>query len=292
MVHDRYISNLDKSSDILTAPLPEAQIKPQINTAHQQSTLLAEKEKSLDQLQQEKLQRLLRNLIPTNGDIDASAKQQLADNFLGKGVLQTETKTDTTTNTATNTVVSSATVSVDEAMAYVSESVSTEFQPWQPLTSQWADNGRPEWAQEPFDILIITVNKVNLALPLQALDSIYPIESEITPLFAQAKWFIGLQPSLTGNIKVIDTTQFLMPERIEKYSQEAFKYTVAINGSGWGLAVNSLEQPLTIDPDTIRWRARRSERPWFAGTVKEHMCVLLDIPTLAKHLVEKDKNIL
>jgi len=263
-------------------------VSPKTKTASsiKRTQQLAEKEDTLDQQQQAKLQRLLRNLIPTNGDLDASVKQQLADNFLGKGVAQDTLTKDIKTDS--NTLEAAALAVDTENNSSLSQA--TAFQEWQPLTSKWSDNGRPEWAQEPFDILIVTVNNVNVALPLQALDSIYPIESEITPLFAQAEWFIGLQKSLTGNIKVIDTTQFLMPERAGKYSREDFKYTVAINGSGWGLAVNDLEQPLTVDPDTIRWRVRRSERPWFAGTVKDHMCVLLDIPALAQSLKEKDKN--
>jgi purine-binding chemotaxis protein CheW len=63
-----------------------------------------------------------------------------------------------------------------------------------------------------------------------------------------------------------------------------------INGLKWGLAVNGIDQPITIDPEHIRWRPRRSQRPWMAGTVKDHMCVLLDIPVFGEILAAEDHN--
>ncbi|MFT5118912.1 MAG: purine-binding chemotaxis protein CheW, partial [Kiritimatiellia bacterium] len=101
------------------------------------------------------------------------------------------------------------------------------------------------------------------------------------------EWFMGLQKTLIGNINVINTTQFVMPERYDKSAENAFKFNVAINGSGWGLAVDDIDQPIAINPDDIRWRVNRAQQPWMAGTVKEHMCVLLDIPTLAEMFTKK-----
>ena len=58
----------------------------------------------------------------------------------------------------------------------------------------------------------------------------------------------------------------------------------------WGLAVDSVNQPITLQPDDVKWRGDRSKRPWLAGTVKDHMCALLDIPRIGQILVEADKN--
>lgn len=156
------------------------------------------------------------------------------------------------------------------------------------LGSQWNENGRPEWAQERFDILLLEIDGLQLAVPLVALGQIHEIDEEITPLFGQSGWFMGLQNTPDGNVKVVNTAKFIMPERSK--DQHNYKYVISINGVGWGLAVDNIKQPITIDPEAIRWRPKRDSRPWMAGMVKDHMCVLLDIPKVGEILQTQDKN--
>ena len=177
-----------------------------------------------------------------------------------------------------------------DGLAVPIDMMSTSPHRWEPLGHEWQENGRPAWAENSFDVLLVEVNGVKLALPLEALDGIYPLENDLTPLFGQAKWFMGLQKTITGNISIINTAQFVMPERYHKEHTSEIKYSVAINGSGWGLAVDKIHQPVPVNPDDIRWRVRRAERPWMAGTVKDHMCALLDIPYLDHSLKTQDRN--
>ena len=156
------------------------------------------------------------------------------------------------------------------------------------LANQWNENGRPEWAQESFDILLLEVNGLQLAVPLMTLGQIHEIDDEITPLFGQSDWFMGLQKTPDGNVKVVDTAKFIMPERYR--NQHNYKYIISIHDLYWGLAVDNIKQPITIDPEAIRWRPKRDSRPWMAGMVKDHMCVLLDIPKMGEILQKQDKN--
>lgn len=164
----------------------------------------------------------------------------------------------------------------------------TDFLAMPILGSQWNENGRPEWAQERFDILLLEIDGLQLAVPLVALGQIHEIDEEITPLFGQSDWFMGLQKTPDGNVKVVNTAKFIMPERYK--GQHNYKYVISINGLDWGLAVDGIKQPITIDPEAIRWRPKRDSRPWMAGTVKDHMCVLLDIPKVGEILQTQDKN--
>jgi purine-binding chemotaxis protein CheW len=179
--------------------------------------------------------------------------------------------------------VSNAEVSLKEALKV---EASTDAVPI--LANQWNDNGRPEWAQESFDILLLEVNGLQLAVPLMTLGQIHEIDDEITPLFGQSDWFMGLQKTPDGNVKVVDTAKFIMPERYR--NQHNYKYIISIHDLYWGLAVDNIKQPITIDPEAIRWRPKRDSRPWMAGMVKDHMCVLLDIPKMGEILQKKDKN--
>ncbi len=214
---------------------------PEVSVAEQEPL---EVNPSLQKWQKEQLQSLLKNLAPVPEDILDSSL-------------------------ITHTVP-----------AVIEEPVNHQAQS-HPLPYLWNDNGRPEWAQKPFDVLLVTVRGVHLALPLRALDGIYPLDDKLTPLFEQPKWCMGLKKTLIGNIKIVDTELFIMPESYKETEVKQYHYCLPINDSGWGLAIDSMYQPVTIDPNTIKWRKNRQQRQWVAGTLKDHLCVLLDIPTFA-----------
>lgn len=155
---------------------------------------------------------------------------------------------------------------------------------------EWYANGRPVWAQSRFEVLLFSVSGLTLAVPLIALGQIQPLTDELTPLFGQADWFMGLQPTPAGKIRTVNTAKFVMPERYDERFVQSAKYVVSIDGVPWGLAVDSVNQPITLEPDDVKWRSDRSKRPWLAGTVKEHMCALLDIPRIGQMLIEADRN--
>ncbi|TQV84197.1 chemotaxis protein CheW [Exilibacterium tricleocarpae] len=154
---------------------------------------------------------------------------------------------------------------------------------------QWLDNGRPDWAQARFEALLFQVSGLTLAVPLISLGQIQPLNDALTPLFGQADWFMGLQPTPMGDIRTLNTAKFVMPERYNERFLETAKYVISISGLSWGMAVDSVNQPITLDPDDVIWRTQRSRRPWLAGTVKEHMCALIDVPMMGKLLVDAEK---
>jgi purine-binding chemotaxis protein CheW len=155
---------------------------------------------------------------------------------------------------------------------------------------EWLENGRPQWAQSRFDVLLFKVSGLTLAVPLISLGQIQPLTDELTPLFGQADWFMGFQPTAAGKIRTVNTAKFVMPERYDPAFLETAKYVMSINGVPWGLAVDSVNQPISLMPEDVKWRGDRSKRPWLAGTVKDHMCALLDIPRIGQMLVDADKN--
>lgn len=150
-----------------------------------------------------------------------------------------------------------------------------------PPTRSWSE--RPEWAEGPFECLLFDVAGLTLAVPLVSLGTIYPLAGqELTPLFGQPDWFLGLLPSHGGNLKVIDTARWVMPERYRDDCREGLQYVISIEGCEWGLAVHQVNRSIRLDPREVKWRSQRSQRPWLAGTVIEHMCALLDVAALAE----------
>jgi purine-binding chemotaxis protein CheW len=142
---------------------------------------------------------------------------------------------------------------------------------------------RPAWADEPFECLLFDVAGLTLAVPLVCLGSIYPLAGhDLTPLFGQPDWFLGILPSQAGNLKVLDTARWIMPDRYRDDFRQGLQYVISVQGYEWGLAVHQVSRSLRLDPSEIKWRTHRGQRPWLAGTVIEHMCALLDVSELAE----------
>jgi len=146
--------------------------------------------------------------------------------------------------------------------------------------------GRPEWGEEPFECLLFDVAGLTLAAPLVCLGSIYPLtDEELTPLFGQPDWFLGLLPCQAGNLRVLDTARWVMPERYRDDYREGLRFVISLQGLDWGLAVHGVSHSVRLDPAEVKWRNQRATRPWLAGTVIDQMCALLDVAALAEQVV-------
>jgi purine-binding chemotaxis protein CheW len=177
-----------------------------------------------------------------------------------------------------------------ESIVAPTETLESEIQSPEIPHLEWAANGLPQWAQERFDVLLFNVAGLTVAVPLISLGQIYPLTDKLTPLFGQADWFMGLQPTPMGKIRTVNTARFVMPEKYNDSFLDNAKYVMSLNGVLWGLALDSVNQPMRLDPDQVKWRNDRSKRPWLAGTVKDHMCALLDVPRIAQLLLDADRN--
>ncbi|HKM36083.1 MAG TPA: chemotaxis protein CheW [Thiopseudomonas sp.] len=149
--------------------------------------------------------------------------------------------------------------------------------------------GPVSWAESAFEALLFDVAGLALAVPLSALGTIYRFEAdELTPLFGQPDWFLGILATPQGTLKVLETARWVMPERYTAGSRDNLKYVISINGCDWGLAVHQVRHAIRLQPDQVKWRTQRSQRAWLAGTVIEHMCALLDLEVLAQLITVKD----
>lgn len=151
-------------------------------------------------------------------------------------------------------------------------------------------NGRPSWAQQRFECLLFKVSGLMLAVPLVELGGVLKLQEELTPLFGQPDWFMGLLPSKTeGTVKVIDTARWVMPERYEEKARDTLQYVVMMESSEWGLACHEVADAITLEPHQVNWRTDRGRRPWLAGTVIEHMCAIMDVAALVKLLKQQQR---
>lgn len=199
---------------------------------------------------------------------------------------QTQQRTKPPAPTETNNDQQSVNA-VSEVEKEVFEDFTAEEEyPW--TSYQW-DNERPPWAQENFDCLLFEVCGFNFAVPLITLGQIQMITADLTPVFGQAPWFMGLQQTALGSMRVVNTAQFVMPERYQPDNRYKPTYLMSIANCSWSLAVDEVKQPIYLSPSDVKWRQNRQRQIWLAGVLKEQMCVLIDIPALANQLLAAEK---
>ena len=143
------------------------------------------------------------------------------------------------------------------------------------------------WQEQGVECLLFSVAGLKLAVPLPLLGSVHELEEdqELTPLFGQPSWYLGMLNTEQGHVQVIDTASFIMPEREASLKEQGFRYLIQLDRSPWVMACQSIDDTVRLDASEIKWRGDRSKRPWLAGTVIDKMCALLDVSGLLE-LVE------
>jgi purine-binding chemotaxis protein CheW len=259
---------------VTTANATEATVKTVVTTDHY------DEHKS-------QLARLLRQVSSLSGSQDIDVADQLAANMSIDQVSLAELTELESCSAPRQFAHTSELIGIEESISEENK-VGASADASSILVNRWHANGRPEWAQEKFNILLLEVNGLQLAVPLMTLGQIHKIDDAITPLFGQSDWLMGLQQTSDGNVKVVDTAKYIMPERYR--GRHNYKYIISIHKLLWGLAVDNVKQPIAIYPEAIKWRPKRDSRPWVAGMLKDHMCVLIDIPKLGEIFQTQDKN--
>lgn len=250
-------------------------------------TALLEEEqpKSLDALTRAPVEKLLENSSLTDEDIEsketldvetatdeiitekAKAAQELDAPVKVEAPVQTEPKIETATTTDVAT----------ELDAELKE----EIPPPPPSDT----HSMSEFKEAPFQALFFNVAGLNLAVPLKSLGGIHRWETP-KPLFGKPKWYLGIMPHREEQLNVVDSVQWVMPE---KYTEELaksldYQYLVMLSESHWGLACETLVTTDQLSPEEIQWRSSAGKRPWLAGIVKEKMCALIDTDALIQLL--------
>lgn len=146
-----------------------------------------------------------------------------------------------------------------------------------------------------FQTLIFDVGKLPLAVPLVKLGGIHAYsEEDITPIFGTPDWFKGLIPSEHGNIMLVDTARYIMPEKYDQIKDDLdYKYAILLDDTRWALACTNVREAKTMSIDDIRWAQKGTRKEWFAGMVVQFMCALLEVDSLINALYrtgQKQKN--
>ena len=146
----------------------------------------------------------------------------------------------------------------------------------------------PEWAQNPFQILLFRFNGINLAVPLNDLDSITRWNGKSTPIPGQPKWQPGLLLHQEKKVSLVDLSSLIMPERAVTAEGISLGYLLLVGGARWGLICDTIQRPRLISADDMRWSRNHKNRPWSYGFVVENLAALLNVGALLRILGMND----
>ncbi len=146
----------------------------------------------------------------------------------------------------------------------------------------------PDWASSTFKGLLFRVGEITMAAPLSRLSGIVSGVDSITAVPGYSKRLLGLLPYRGVNVKIIDIGYLMVPEnrhpQADIVEQKTSRRVVLVDNASWGFVCDEAIQVLTLDRKKVHWRADRAHRPWMAGTIIEHMCVLLDVDKFSQEL--------
>lgn len=138
----------------------------------------------------------------------------------------------------------------------------------------------PAWAVDGSKLLIVEMDDVRIAVPLVQLNGIVVMPEGTTPMPGQPAWHQGITTHRGENMVVIDLAGLLAIKAV--CSQP--KYLLAIGDGRYGLACAALGQPVALSSDAVKWRHPDDERAWYAGMLREQMCVIVDVDGILKKI--------
>jgi len=136
-----------------------------------------------------------------------------------------------------------------------------------------------------FQAMFFEVAGLTIAVPLIELGGIHNVDA-INNLMGKPDWFKGVMLHREEKINVVDTAQWVMPEKCDQKLKDSlnYQYIIMLSNSQWGLMAESLVDTVTLEQSDVKWIDNSAKRPWLAGLVKDRMCALLDVDALIKML--------
>lgn len=159
--------------------------------------------------------------------------------------------------------------------------VAERLAPVVPVTPEVAMAAEKGYRQGRFQALFFDVAGLKVAVPLKELGGIHQL-SNINSLIGKPRWFKGVMLYREQKINVVDTARWVMPEKYDQTMQQKlnYQYVIMLGNSNWGLCCEHLVNTYMLEQDDVKWREAEGKRPWMAGVIKKHMCVLIDIEAM------------
>ncbi|MBY4675970.1 chemotaxis protein CheW [Marinobacterium arenosum] len=143
---------------------------------------------------------------------------------------------------------------------------------------------KPAWAGDELNCVMVTVYGINVAIPMEHIQSATSIEKVSLRMELEHDWILGQIVKNDHTLTyVLDSAHWLMPEL---YDAEKCSYQdmVVLDGGYWALACDEMTRSVRIPCSSVAWSVDRSRRPWLLGTCMAERCAILDVDALISQL--------
>ncbi|MEK6748904.1 MAG: chemotaxis protein CheW [Pseudomonadota bacterium] len=151
----------------------------------------------------------------------------------------------------------------------------------------------PPWAQQAFQVVRFTAGELSMAVPVRDMFGLVDTGGAWVPPRAGAPdWWVGTVSFQSRLTPVIDPYFLVLPAQfralaVRPPASRITKVIVTADGR-FGVGVDTIDKVMTLSATDVAWRGNNSRRRWLHGTVRQHLCAILDTEELDKLVVENN----
>lgn len=252
---------------------------------HYLSALLTEEESvaptsefAMAEQKKRQLNELLAQAVVTEAVVETVTKT--------KAVATNSDKTDAMAALKAKFAEAEASLALQQRAVPVSERISSTVSPVAaPALVSLTAVAEKDYRKGRFQALFFDVAGLKVAVPLKELGGIHQLGT-VNSLIGKPQWFKGVMLYREQKISIVDTARWVMPEKYDQTLQEKlnYQYVIMLGNSNWGLCCETLVNTYMLEQDDVKWREAEGKRPWMAGLIIKHMCVLLDVDAMIELL--------
>ena len=134
----------------------------------------------------------------------------------------------------------------------------------------------PDWAANRFKAVVVVVNNVKLAFPIELIKEQISFDGELKQVKGQLDWVLGLKMDGANFIAVVDTGNLLLNQAIRDVKIKPYHTILLLKKSRWGIACDSISDEVLLDSAAIKWREKASDKQWLRGFESNQQLAIID----------------
>jgi len=140
----------------------------------------------------------------------------------------------------------------------------------------------PDWAQSPFDCLLIKAAEMNFIIPTMSVSFVERVNNNITRIPLEVDAFHGVTTLRDKGLAVIDLFSLITEDKNKKDSEllhvspHHIDHVLVMGNGSYALACDEVSKLITLNSGDVRWSRTGDNNLFYAGIVKDYLCPLIN----------------
>lgn len=132
------------------------------------------------------------------------------------------------------------------------------------------------WRERSLQVLEFYLAAIPLAIPINELCGLLPWTQKPARLPHYPAWHLGLITHRGVKVQIVDSVALLGLSQNIDAKRPTYSHLMLFDEGRWGLACDGFGDLYQLEPEQVKWRSKAGTQPWYAGLIKQRLCVLLD----------------